>query len=140
MFNSYGISARSSANANVNVNTGGNKNIQKTYTNLNINAVSGTLIKTFEKSYFVRVQANTPSDYFYFNDSLTPSKIVQSAYRADALEQFKTNDNQFIKHYESNSYLLEPVYILQVMLCGNDTYLIEAITQQEYDKIFEINN
>ncbi len=80
-------------------------------TNINVNAVSGTLIKTFKDSYFVRFHMNSTFAKRYFQEK-----------------------NPF---RETNGKETE-IVIVQCMLCGDGEFLVEVIDKIDYDKIFEI--
>ena len=81
-------------------------------TNLNINAVSGTLTKTFKDSYFVRFEKGSRMENCYF-------------------------DEDYCYRYNENQTKKIEIIVLQVMLCGNDSYLVEAIDKEKYEKMFE---
>lgn len=83
--------------------------------NMKINAVSGTLTKTYKDSYFARFQIGSNMEANYLNDK----------YR------FRYNQN--------NNSKIE-IVVLQVMLCGDNTFLVEAIDKKDYDKLFEGEN
>lgn len=78
--------------------------------NMKINAVSGTLTKTFKDSYFVRFDKGSRMESHYFNDK----------------KSFRTYDYGEIE-----------IVVLQVMLCGDNTFLVEAIDKKDYDKLLE---
>lgn len=81
-------------------------------TNLNINAVSGTLTKTFKDSYFVRFE------------------------KGSKMEERCFNDKYCYRYSEFLNKKIE-IVVLQVMLCGEDSYLVEAIDKEIYEKMFE---
>lgn len=102
-----------------------------TNNNLKINAVSGTLCKTFRKSYFVRFQQDSLMEHFYFNED-TPLRIIDK----DSREFFSKEDKFIYKYYEDYYYKLKQVVILQIMLCAENNFLIEAIDKEDYDELF----
>lgn len=77
--------------------------------NMKINAVSGTLTKTYKDSYFVRFQKGSQMEANYINDK---------------------------KSFRTDGYNNIEVVVLQIMICGNDTFLIEAIDKEKYEKMF----
>lgn len=81
--------------------------------NMKVNAVSGTLTKTFKDSYFVRFDKGSRMEDNYFDDR----------------KSFRTDDYAEIE-----------IVVLQVMLCGDDTFLVEAIDKKDYDKLFKKEN
>lgn len=99
-----------------------------TNNNFKINAVSGTLQKTFRKSYYVRFENGSPMEHFYFREN-KPSRIVRKSYH-----YFEEYDEQFNDYY----YKLEEIIVLQVMLCADNQYLVEAIDKKDYDEMFNI--
>ena len=72
-----------------------------------INAVSGTLVKTFRKSFFKRFHMKSNMADHIFNE-IKPSLYYNSA----------------------------EVVVLQVMLCGDNEFLAELIYKKDYDEIF----
>lgn len=99
-----------------------------TNNNFKINAVSGTLQKTFRKSYYVRFEKGSPMEHFYFRET-EPSRIVKKS-----CNWFEECDEPFDKYYCK----LEEIVVLQVMLCADNQYLVEAIDKKDYDEIFNI--
>ena len=81
-----------------------------------INAVSGTLTKTYKDSYFVKFDKGSSMEDTYFDE-----------------KPFRVGEN----NYYGGRTLETPIIILQVMLCGNDSYLVEAIDKDKYEKIFK---
>ena len=86
-------------------------------TNNNINAVSGTLVKTFQKSYFITCEFGS--------------------YLAKGLfDEEKPNLG-----YENDYYVYargKEVVIIQIMLCGEKRLLVEVINKEDYDEIFNL--
>lgn len=77
-------------------------------TNIKVNAVSGTLVKTFRKSFFKRFHMKSSmADYVF--DEEKPSLGNRS----------------------------EEIVILQIMLCGDNEFLAELIYKEDYDEMFE---
>lgn len=103
-----------------------------TNNNLKINAVSGTLCKTFRKSYFVRFQKGSPMEHFYFRDKKYPCKIINQSSR------YEYGRGENWESYNDTYYELKEVVVLQIMLCAEDNYIIEAIDKEDYDKIFDV--
>lgn len=104
-----------------------------TNNNLKINAVSGTLCKTFRKSYFARFEQGSPMEHFYFRDENLPCKIID---KTDNILNL-TKDGIW-ERYKSTYYKLKEVVVLQIMLCAENNYIVEAIDKEEYDKIFDV--
>lgn len=88
-------------------------------TNNNINAVSGTLVKTFKKSYFITCEFGSYLAKGLF-DKEKPNLGYQSVY--------------------SNYARGNEVVVLQTMLCGENRLLVEVINKEDYDKIFNLEN
>lgn len=83
-----------------------NINVMKVGGNtININAVSGTLIKSTEKSKIVRFHKNSKLAEYMFNEE--QPRRVRSTYDAN-------NENK-------------NVVVLQVMLCSSDEFLVEYL-------------
>ena len=99
-----------------------------TNNNFKINAVSGTLQKKFRKSYYVRFEAGSPMEHFYFRET-KPSRIVKKSYR-------RFGEFNEVEEFKEEYYKLEEIIVLQVMLCADNQYLVEAIDKKDYDEIF----
>lgn len=84
--------------------------------NTNINAVSGTLIKTYKDSYFLTTEFDS-----YLAKGLFDKEKPNLGYcRGYGYERGRE------------------VIILQIMLCGNKKILIEVINKEDYDKMFKV--
>lgn len=81
-----------------------------TNNNIRVDAVSGTLTKTFRKSYFVRFQKNSIMEDRYFTEK-TP-----------------------------HNHDGEEIIILQIMLAFDNCYIVEAINKKDYDEIFDLES
>lgn len=106
-------------------------NYQTTYnptTNnkLNINAISGTLVKTYKDSFMVRFEKNSPMEHFYLDD-IQPTKIIE--------EHASLTD--YNAEYKGIRYKLQDIVVLQVMLMSDNNYLVEAIDKDKFDAMFE---
>ena len=100
-----------------------------TNNNLKINAVSGTLTKTFKDSYFIRFEKGSPMEHFYFRE-YRPCRILD---KRDTYLNTKREDEE---RYAGYFYTLREVIVLQVMLMSEDNYLVEAIDKEDYEKMF----
>lgn len=76
---------------------------------ININAVSGTIVKNYRKSFILR---------FHMGSSM-----------ADCI----LSENPFIE----KSYSKIPIVVLQVMLCGDGELLAEVMWKDDFDEIFK---
>lgn len=81
---------------------------------VNINAVSGTLIKSYRDSFFIRlhIRSNLADDIF-------------------------SKDPQYLHHKDNGWKVLEPIVILQTMLCGDGELIVEVMWKKDFDKLFE---
>ena len=78
-------------------------------TNFKVNAVSGTLTKTFRKSFYKRFHMNSRmADYVFDNEK---PRLTDCG---------------------------KEIVVLQVMLCGNEEFLAELIYKEDYEEIFNI--
>lgn len=100
-----------------------------TNNSLKINAVSGTLTKTYKKSFFVRFTKNSTMENFYFREN-KPSRIIKSSSSSFHIK----GDNE--EYYNGSYYELKEIVVLQIMLCSDDNYLVEAIDKEDYDEMF----
>lgn len=84
--------------------------------NTNINAVSGTLTKTYNDSYFVTAEFDS--------------------YLAKGLFDKEKPNLGYSKGYGYERG--QEVIILQIMLCSDKRILVEVINKEDYDKMFEV--
>ena len=78
-------------------------------TNIKVNGVSGTLIKTFRKSFFKR---------FHMQSSMADYVLDETKPR------IRSGGNEIV--------------VLQIMLCGDNEFLAELIYKEDYDEIFNV--
>lgn len=88
-----------------------------TNNSLKINAVSGTLTKTYKDSYFVRFQQGSRMERTYFTEK----------------EPYREKKNSW-GDYIHAAYII----VLQVMLCSDNNYLVEAIDKKDYENMFKL--
>lgn len=81
---------------------------------VNINAVSGTIVKNYKDSFILR---------FHMKSEM-----------AELLLDKKPRLN--VGNYRDSEY--KPVVVLQVMLCGEQELLAEVMWKEDFDKIFEL--
>ena len=81
-----------------------------------VNAVAGTLIKTYKDSFFVyyHVSCNDQPGIF---DNKDPHILRKGVFR-----------DEYTKH---------SVVVLQTMLCGDKEILAEVILKEDFDKLFK---
>ena len=80
-------------------------------TNFKVNAVSGTLTKTFRKSFFKRFHMESDMADYIFDE-----------------------DKPSLSRYSSDPEIV----VLQVMLCGDNEFLAELIYKKDYDEMFNV--
>lgn len=89
-------------------------NNSRAYNKIDINAVSGTLTKTFDKSYFITCQIGSDQHKNIMNYNSTISR--------------KTG-----KYSYNNGWENIDVVIIQSMLCGDNYIMHELIDKKDYD-------
>lgn len=124
MFNSYARGGNASASAN---------------NYLKINAISGTLIKNHPKSIFVRAKAN---DTIF--DPTNPRCVFPKAETYMRIEYDKSNYVTGMGwQYESRPVEAKrdkevPCVVLQAMIIGEDSFLCEIVTVDDFYSIGEM--
>ena len=80
---------------------------------VNINAVSGTIIKNYKDSFILRfhMRSNMATTIFDRKPSLKEDSSYNSKYK--------------------------PIVVLQVMLCGEQELLAEVMWKEDFDKMYE---
>lgn len=102
-----------------------------TTNNLKINAVSGTLTKTYPKSYFI----NENKLYeLYSNEPYRKVKLKETRNYYDRPEKYDSYEGNEYKTY----YKHIPIIILQIMLAGENQKIYEVIDKEDYDKMFGV--
>lgn len=97
----------------------------KTTNNIEINAITGTIVKNYKDSFFKR---------FSLHDKISNQLFDEGGAYLTKTET-KYYDNSSYKSY--NSEIKIPVVILQMMMCGKDEVLCELIFKEDFDKFFE---
>lgn len=100
---------------------------------LNINAISGTLVKTYKDSFIVRFEKGSAMEHFYLDD-IRPRKIIKECTYTE------TEYDEEYEVYCSMYYILKDIVVLQVMLMSDNNYLVEAIDKDKFDKMFELES
>ena len=95
-----------------------NNNNSKSF-NYNINAVSGTIRKSHPKSFITKTTLDET-----LLDKINPRYTVSKT------EYYDKND---FNGYQSTKDC--SVFILQVMLCGNDQCLVEFVLKEDFENI-----
>jgi hypothetical protein len=76
---------------------------------VNINAVSGTIVKNYKDSFILR---------FHMKSTMAENLLDKKP----RLQKYKE---------------YEPVVVLQVMLCGEQEFLAEVMWKEDFDKMYE---
>lgn len=84
-----------------------------TNSSVKVDAVSGTMTKTYKESYIVRFRIGSRMEKTYFNEE---------PYR----------DDKEVEYWDG--YGKKEIVVLQVMLCSDNNYLVEAIDKEDYEK------
>lgn len=79
-------------------------------TNIKVNAVSGTIVKNFKESFFVRTKYD--------------SRLFASHPEA----------------YDENIGRYKPAVVIQSMIIGDGIMLSEVMWKSDFDKMFEVEN
>lgn len=89
---------------------------------VNINAVSGTIVKNYKDSFILRFHMKSEiADILLDKNPQLVRRIV--------------NHGEYPRNWEEK--VKEPVVVLQVMLCGEQELLAEVMWKEDFDKMFE---
>ena len=80
---------------------------------VNINAVSGTIVKNYKDSFMLRFHMKSEMAGFVFD----------------------INPRLKLENYRGSEY--KPIVVLQVMLCGEQELLAEVMWKEDFDKMWE---
>lgn len=100
-----------------------------THTNIDINSVSGTLVKNYKKSFFFKCEENSIEAERLFNP--TNSHIYVNRNTDGAIEGREYRSNGTYTIYYKNTV------VLQTMILANGILLNEVIWQDDFDDIFK---
>ncbi|CAI3587087.1 hypothetical protein [Clostridium neonatale] len=89
--------------------------------NLNINAVNGTILKSYPKSFFKRFHLK--SDF---------AKSILNEYPMMDIHEENGGAGARFSNYK-------PVVILQMMMCGDMDVIAEIMLKKDFDELFENN-
>lgn len=92
---------------------------------LNINAVSGTIIKTYAESFIIKFNAK----------SEIAADILDKHPRM--VKYTERHESAYIPNHTYEEPVYEPVVVLQIMLCGNDTFLAEIMWKDDFDELMK---
>lgn len=87
--------------------------------NLNINAVNGTILKSYPKSFFKR---------FHLQSDFSKS-ILNEHPSMDIHEESRGAGTRFSNY--------KPVVILQMMICGDMEVIAEIMLKEDFEEIFK---
>lgn len=90
-------------------------------TNIKVNAVSGTLVKNYKDSFFLRFSAGSKYEKMIFSQSpyLFMDKYNKYWHKYDETEEDKR------------------VVVIQTMILADNNYLCELMWKDDFDKMFE---
>ena len=80
---------------------------------VNINAVSGTIVKNYKDSFILR---------FHMKSAMADTILDKNP----RLQKGNYRDSEY-----------KPIVVLQVMLCGDQELLAEVMWKEDFDKMFE---
>lgn len=102
--------------------SGGNSSINSS---IKINAVTGNILKNYQKSFFKRFKLDSEMAKQLFDEEQPHlSKYTYQYYDNDSYKGYKKEEKR-------------PVVIIQMMMCGESEVLAEIMWQDDFDKMFE---
>ena len=96
--------------------------------NIEINSVTGTLIKNYRKSFFYKCKENSEEARMLF-DPINPKIKVKKDTR-NCIEERVWGGREYHSEYYKN------VVVLQTMILANEMLLNEVIWQDDFDDMF----
>ena len=100
--------------------------------NIEINSVTGTLVKNYRKSFFFKCKEDSDEARMLF-DPQNP-KIQVKKGTNNCIEEKEWSRGDYIYHYYKN------VVVLQTMILANGMLLNEVIWQDDFDNMFSDYN
>lgn len=100
--------------------SGGNASVNNS---IKINAVTGNILKNYQKSFFKRFK-------------------LESKLATQLFDEEQPHLSKFTKEYYDNSYNSymneekRPVVIIQMMMCGESEVLAEIMWKDDFDELF----
>ncbi len=92
---------------------------------VNINAVSGTIVKNYKDSFILR----------FHMQSETARSLLDKEPELTRKEVYHPSGSPY--HTGHTEKIGEPVVVLQVMLCGEQELLAEVMWKEDFDKMYE---
>lgn len=89
---------------------------------IKINAVSGTIVKNYKDSFMLR---------FHMESEIANILLNKNPQLVRRIE----NRGEYPRNWEEK--VIQPVVVLQVMLCGEQELLAEVMWKEDFDKMFE---
>ena len=119
MFNTYNQTYRPTHNA---------------YNSLNINAVSGMLVKNHPKSFMVQCQFGSKMADRLFNTENPYWLVPKNGYSYSRWnKQREVNGDKY-------DYVDKDVVVLQTLLCGDDYVMCEIVFKEDWDELLTCGN
>ena len=100
------------------------------YNSLNINAVSGMLVKNHPKSFMVQCCFGSKIANRLFNTEKPTFAIEHTKYR-----ESRYGCRESYKEYE-----YKDVVVLQTLLCGDDRVMCEVVFKEDWDELMTCGN
>lgn len=101
--------------------SGGSSSVRNS---IEINAVSGNILKNYQKSFFKRFKLDGDLAKQLFDEDQPHLNKYTT--------QYSNNDYRGYQHTEKR-----PVVIIQMMMCGNCDVLAEIMWQEDFDEMFK---
>jgi hypothetical protein len=107
------------------LNTYNSSNTYSSKNEVKINAVTGNILKNYQKSFFKRFKLESPvASGLFDEDQPYLSKYTKQYYSQNDYKGYNKEEKR-------------PVVIIQMMMCGESEVLAEIMWQDDFDKLFE---
>jgi hypothetical protein len=106
-----------------------------TNNNIEVNSVSGTLVKNYRKSFFIKCEQDSYLADILFSDNPklkvpkdTPNALITKTWKSD-----KLGGDYFKEYYKE-------IVVIQTMILSNGMLLNEVIWKDDFDEMFEVTD
>lgn len=104
--------------------------------NININAISGTLVKNYQKSFFINVKSGSTLFKQLFEE--TEPYLEVNYNTPGCYKVHKSYERYGYGESSETFYYRKSVVVIQAMIVADGVYMTELMWKEDFDKLFEI--
>lgn len=105
-----------------------NRSSSSVNNSIKINAVTGNILKNYQKSFFKRFKLDGTMATQLFDEELPHLSKFKTTYNSGGYGR---------RDFDTTTEEKRPVVIMQMMMCGEAEVLAEIMWQDDFDKLFQ---